>query len=93
MYQSIFLGHCFSCTKIGHKSIDCKSYRIKYSLRNRSKIHNDGHATLHYKVQCYKCYNDGHIAGYCTSSMTIFPITTYAKVWKKKQDNKDSEPS
>jgi hypothetical protein len=53
-YQSIFFGHCFSCTNFGHKEIDCKAYRRNDSLRNRRKIHNDGHAPLHYKVQCYK---------------------------------------
>ena len=25
-YQQIVLGHCYSCNKFGHKSLNCKSY-------------------------------------------------------------------
>ena len=32
-YQTLFLGHCFSCNNFGHKARDCKAYLNKDLLK------------------------------------------------------------
>jgi hypothetical protein len=32
-YENVFHGHCFSCIKYGHKSLDCRHYARKYDGR------------------------------------------------------------
>jgi hypothetical protein len=46
---------------------------------------------LHYKVECYKCNNYGHIARDCRSNMTKFSRQEYTKVWKRKQEKENKE--
>ena len=37
-YQQIFLGHCYSCNKFGHKALNCRAYEKfhEYSLNSPS---------------------------------------------------------
>jgi hypothetical protein len=46
---------------------------------------------LHYKVECYKCNNYGHIARDCRSNMTKPSRPGYKKVWKRKQEKENKE--
>jgi hypothetical protein len=58
-YVNLFYGHCFNCTKFGHKVIDCRAYERNDQARN---VYVAPH-----NIECYKCHNYGHIARNCIS--------------------------
>jgi hypothetical protein len=33
-YQNFFLGHCFTCTNFGHKSVNCRAYGRNVQARD-----------------------------------------------------------
>jgi hypothetical protein len=79
-YANLFYGHCFYCTKFGHKVADCRDYKRNVQARIACVIaHN---------IECYKCHNYGHIASDCRSmidtSMKYNADIIYKKVWIRK---------
>jgi hypothetical protein len=38
-YLNFFYGHCFICTKFGHKVVYCKAYGINVQARNAMWLH------------------------------------------------------
>jgi hypothetical protein len=77
MYQTIFLGLCYSCNNFGHKASNYISYakkRINYegysnniypinSHEAKNRNHNS-FGSLSNEVECYKCNNFGNMAKY-----------------------------
>jgi hypothetical protein len=78
MYQTIFLGSCYSCNKFGYKAINCKDYaknkdnneghfRINHLIKPH-QAYNRNHnsfGSLRNEVECYKCNNFGHMDKDC----------------------------
>jgi hypothetical protein len=70
MYQSSFLGYCYSCNGFVHKDIDCiinekhcymrnnNIYAYEFSRRN----YNSFSPLLNHNIICYNCNNYAHIA-------------------------------
>jgi hypothetical protein len=90
-YANLFHGHCFYCTKFGHKVVDCRDYRINVQKINAY--------VAPCSIECYKCHNYGHIASDCISmidtSMKENTDIRCKKVWIRKHEeqvNKDQVP-
>jgi septal ring factor EnvC (AmiA/AmiB activator) len=83
-YANLFYGHCFYCTKFGHKVADCMDY--KRNVQERSAY------VVAHKIECYKCHKYGHISSDCRSmidtSMKENTDIRYNKVWIRKQEEK-----
>jgi hypothetical protein len=78
MYQTIFLGLCYSCHKFGHKDANCRAYDKNrrnfegYSNNSYPKntheaqnINHNSFGSLSNEIECYKCNNFGHMAKDC----------------------------
>jgi hypothetical protein len=82
-YVNFFYGHCFYCTKFGHKVAYFTTYERNFKARKSYVAQHD--------IECYKCHNYGHIAHDCRSMMdTSLRKKTniiYKKVWKRKQEH------
>jgi hypothetical protein len=90
-YENLFYGHCFNCTKFGHKVAYCRDYK-----RN---VQEDCAYVVARNIKCYKFHNYGHISSGCRSminnSMKENTDIRYNKVWirkQKEQVNKDQVP-
>ena len=100
IYQHIFLGHCYSCNKFGHKSLNCRAYGKFREYKNNSpsekpKGRNHNHFTLlqRYDLECYKCNNHGDMARDCKlmtpTRKTIankFQDTKQKKYWREREE-------
>jgi hypothetical protein len=87
-YANLFYGHCFYCTKFGHKVSYCRDYKINVQARNAYVAPRN--------IEFYKCHNYGHIASDCISmidmSMKENNDIKCKKVWIRKHEeqvNKD----
>jgi hypothetical protein len=76
-YANLFYGHCFYCTKFGHKVSYCKDYKRNVQARSAYVVACN--------FECYKFHNYGHIASDCRSmidtSMKENTNIRYKKVW------------
>jgi seryl-tRNA synthetase len=81
-YENLFYGHCFYCTKFGHKVADCRDYK-----RN---VQADRAYVVACNIECYKCHNYGHIVSDCRSMIDTYMKENndiiYKKVWIRKQE-------
>ena len=96
-YQSLFLGHCYSCTNFGHMAKDCKTYhkdicygpqpyhKDRYYGPQQSPRNNFARINHEFlfmnNVECFKCHNVGHMACDCNLTWAL----TQAKTMQKKK--------
>ncbi len=85
-YQSFFPGYCYSCYKLGHKAVACRSKpvkmfsqkRVNESIRKQSipdnfQFERKNHfEALSTEKECLKCNNFGHPTEKCKSNWTPF---------------------
>jgi hypothetical protein len=76
-YASLFYGHCFYCTKFGHKVTNCRDYKRNFQARSVYVVTRN--------IECYKCHNYGHISNDCRSMIDTCMKDNidiiYKKVW------------
>ena len=81
-YKNLFYGHCFYCTKFGHKVADCRDYKRNVQARNAY--------VAPCNIKYYKGHNYGNITSYCISmidtSMKKNIDIRYNKVWIRKHE-------
>jgi hypothetical protein len=78
MYQTIFLGLCYSCNNFGHKAVNCRANNKNknnyegYKINGYSRISHEAQRrsynifeSLSTEVEFYKCNNFGHMAKDC----------------------------
>jgi hypothetical protein len=84
-YVNSFYGHCFYCTKFGHKVVDCRTYGRNVQERNAY--------VAQHNIECYKCHNHGHIAQnyriMTMSSMKKETYIIYTKTWKRREQQEE----
>jgi hypothetical protein len=73
-YESIFHGHCYSCSGYGHKAFECRSYERRYNGRFYNTMRcwrcdQVGHIVVHYNTNiCYSSSGFGHKSQECWST-------------------------
>ena len=88
-YQHIFLGHCYSCNKFGHKALKCKVYGKVHEYKKdapskpKERNHNRFGSLQRYDIECYKCNNFGHMARECKLRKSV--SVEAQKQWKKME--------
>lgn len=96
-YEKTFYGYCYSCNKLGHEAVNCKSWDTSIQCRTRGicayvKCYNQHHYDhiardcrnkLNNIFECYNCHVYGHIARDCRQMIN--------KVWRRKEQVQATE--